>query len=111
MQIGQIDKAYAGVKEDITHYAIGSLISGGSGQPFENSPIGFCNMIDEFQQYALKSRLKIPLLYGGDAVHGMSLSKNTTIFPHNIGLGAANDAGLVEQIARATSIETSVTGR
>lgn len=110
MQIGQIDKAYTKHKDDITTEAIGSIISGGSGQPFENSPLGFCNMIDEFQGYALKSRLGIPLLYGGDAVHGMSLSKGTTLFPHNIGLGAAHNPELVEKIARATAIETSCTG-
>lgn len=41
-------------------------------QPFENSPLGFADMVDEFQSYALKSRLQIPLLYAGDAVHGSS---------------------------------------
>ena len=107
----QVDKAFIKDKEDLTTYSIGSVISGGSGQPFENSPLGFCNMVDDYQSYALKSRLGIPLLYGGDAVHGMSLCKGTTLFPHNIGLGAANDPDLVEKIARATAIETACTGR
>lgn len=104
------DKAYVKNKYDLSNKGIGSVISGGSGQPFENSPLGFCDMIDDYQQYALKSRLGIPLLYGGDAVHGMSLSKGTTLFPHNIGLGAAYNPSLVEAVARATAIETSCTG-
>lgn len=79
-------------------------------QPFENSPVGFANMVDEYQSYALKSRLKIPLLYAGDAVHGMSLCKGTTLFPHNLGLGAANDPELIEAIARATAAETAPCG-
>jgi len=67
-------------------------------------------MVDDFQAHALKSRLRIPVLYGGDAVHGQSLCKGTTLFPHNIGLGAANDPELVEAIARATAAETACTG-
>jgi beta-glucosidase len=104
------DKAYVKDKNDLATLGIGSVISGGSGQPFENSPAGFREMIGDYQEAALRSRLKIPLLYGGDAVHGMSLSKETTFFPHNIGLGAANDPSLIEAIARATAIETSSTG-
>lgn len=67
-------------------------------------------MVDEFQEHALKSRLRIPVLYGGDAVHGMSLVKGATLFPHNVGLGAANDPGLVAEIARATAVETACMG-
>lgn len=53
--------------------------------------------VDEFQRHSLQSRLGIPLVYAGDAVHGMSLCRGTTIFPHNVGLGRAqrdNHTGL-----------------
>ena len=54
--------------------------------------------------------LAIPILYGVDAVHGQNNVTGATIFPHNIGLGAANDPDLVERIARITAREVLATG-
>src|SRR5665647_1521669 len=54
--------------------------------------------------------LGIPLLYGVDAVHGNQSLYGATIYPHNIGLGAAGDPDLVERIARATAVEMAATG-
>jgi len=45
-------------------------------------------MVDNFQSYALQSRLGIPILYGIDAVHGNNNISGAVIFPHNIGMGA-----------------------
>ena len=67
-------------------------------------------MVDAYQQAALGTRLGIPILYGVDAVHGQSHVVGATIFPHQVGLGATHDAALVEQVGRATAIETSATG-
>src|SRR5260370_38251813 len=54
-------------------------------------------MVDNFQSFALQSRLGIPLLYGVDAVHGNNNIDGPVIFPHNIGMGATRDAALVQQ--------------
>jgi len=54
-------------------------------------------MVDNFQSYALQSRLGIPLLYGLDAVHGNNNVSGAVVFPHNIGMGASRDAALVQQ--------------
>src|SRR5262249_47933244 len=62
------------------------------------------------QSWALKSRLKIPLIYGIDAVHGHNNVDGAVIFPHNIGLGATRDPGLVEKAARITALEMVGTG-
>jgi beta-glucosidase len=67
-------------------------------------------MVDAYQEAALATRLGIPIMYGVDAVHGHGNVVGATIFPHNIGLGAANDPGLVEQIGRATAVELAATG-
>ena len=67
-------------------------------------------MVDAYQQAALGTRLGIPILYGVDAVHGQSHVVGATIFPHQVGLGATHDAALVEQVGRATALETSATG-
>jgi beta-glucosidase len=66
-------------------------------------------MVRAVQSEALESRLAIPVLYGVDAVHGHSNLRGATIFPHNIGLGAAGDPDLVERIGRITAIELLAT--
>lgn len=96
---------------DITKYFIGSILSGGGGSPEgNNTPEGWYAMVEGFQKEALATRLKIPIIYGVDAVHGHGNLLNATVFPHNIGLGAANDPGLMEKIGRATAEEMLATG-
>jgi beta-glucosidase len=95
---------------DITKYYLGSILSGGGGSPSENTPQAWYAMVDGFQKEALKTRLQIPIIYGVDAVHGHGNLLNATIFPHNIGHGAANDPELMEKIGRATAEEMLATG-
>jgi beta-glucosidase len=95
---------------DITKYYIGSILSGGGGSPNENTPQAWYTMVEAFQDEALGTRLKIPLIYGVDAVHGHGNLRGATIFPHNLGLGAANDPALMEKIGRATAEEMLASG-
>ncbi len=95
---------------DIQEYRIGSILSGGGGSPAKNTPEAWVEMVGSFQQVALSTPLGIPLIYGVDAVHGHNNLMNATIFPHNIGLGAANDPDLVRRIAQATAEEMMATG-
>ncbi|HZJ22166.1 MAG TPA: glycoside hydrolase family 3 protein, partial [Anaerolineales bacterium] len=95
---------------DTTKYYIGSILSGGGGSPSEDTSQAWYAMVEGFQNEALATRLKIPLIYGVDAVHGHGNLRNATIFPHNIGLGAANDPALMEKIGRATAEEMLATG-
>jgi len=67
-------------------------------------------MYDNFQKHALKTRLRIPLLYGVDSVHGHSNVLGAVIFPHNIGLGCTRNAALVQKIMQITAEETRATG-
>jgi beta-glucosidase len=95
---------------DIGPLAIGGLLSGGGGYPTPNTPAGWAEMVTRYQDEALSSRLAVPLIYGVDAVHGHSNVVGTVIFPHNVGLGAADDAELVERIGRVTAVEVAATG-
>ena len=95
---------------DITDRFIGGLLSGGGGYPVPNTPQNWARMVREFQEFALETRLGIPLIYGVDAVHGHNNLRGAVIFPHNVGLGAAGDPDLVERIGRATAVETAATG-
>ncbi len=96
--------------EDITTLGIGGLLSGGGGYPDPNTPESWAAMVDGFQAVALDAYLGIPLIYGVDAVHGHSNVAGAVIFPHNIGLGAANNPELMTEIGRVTAAEMIATG-
>lgn len=95
--------------EDVTTYFIGSVLSGGGGNPEPNTPENWAKMVRTFQEAALKTRLGIPLIYGSDAVHGHSNMRGSVIFPHNIGMGATRDPDLVRRIAEITARELMAT--
>ena len=57
------------------------------------------------QALALRSRLKIPLLFGIDAIHGHAMHRGSTVFPAPIGLAATWDPDLVTRVAKATARE------
>ncbi|MCC6614240.1 MAG: glycoside hydrolase family 3 C-terminal domain-containing protein [Anaerolineae bacterium] len=94
----------------VAEYAIGSVLSGGGGNPVPNTPQNWAAMVRKFAEAALKSRLAIPLIYGVDGVHGHNNVHGAVIYPHNIGLGATRDADLLERIGRATARELLATG-
>ena len=85
-QMTQVDHRYLENKSDIEKYFIGSLLSGGGSVPDTNNVRSWVRMYNTYQSFALNTRLKIPLIYGIDAVHGHNNVLNSTIFPHNIGL-------------------------
>ena len=109
-QMTQVDYRYLKEKSDIAKYFLGSILSGGGSTPPTNQPSSWVELYNDFQQEALKTRLKIPLIYGIDAVHGHNNVLGATIFPHNIGLGCANDKNLIQDIAAATAAEVKATG-
>lgn len=109
-QMAQVDIHSLESIEDIQEYKLGSLLSGGGSNPMRNTINGWADMYDQVQKKALSTRLGIPLIYGTDAVHGNNHLPDATIYPHNIGLGAANDPDLVQRIARATAEEVAATG-
>lgn len=91
--------------DDVRRYAVGSILSGGGGNPAVNNPHNWAAMTRAFLEAALETRLRIPAIYGADCVHGHNNMYGATVFPHNIGLGAANDEALVEEIGYLTGRE------
>jgi beta-glucosidase len=109
-QMTQVDYRYLADKSDIKKYFLGSILSGGGSTPPTNQPSSWVDLYNSFQEEALKTRLKVPLIYGIDAVHGHNNVLGATIFPHNIGLGCTNDKELIRDIAAATAAEVKATG-
>ena len=102
--------------DDIRTYGLGSVLNGGGSFPNEekfSSLRDWVALADAYREASLdtsEGTAGIPLLWGTDAVHGHNNVIGATIFPHNIGLGAANDPELIAEIGRITSREVAATG-
>ena len=66
------------------------------------------NLIAVYQDRAVNSDAGVPFIYGQDDVHGVNYCAGATIFPHNIGLGAANDPDLMYRIGCITGDEAKL---
>ncbi len=118
-KIGQLVQADIGsIKpEDLRTYKLGSILAGGNGAPADDvrtSAAHWLDLVDAFYRASVAdappAHAPIPILFGIDAVHGHSRVRGATVFPHNVGLGAAHDAGLIERIGQATAEEIAATG-
>lgn len=99
--------------DDVRRYHLGSILSGGGSVPGANQLGDWVAMHDAYWMASMSTdggRVPIPVLYAIDAVHGNANVLGATVFPHNIGLGAARDPELVKRIARATAAEVLATG-
>ncbi|MFE9103071.1 glycoside hydrolase family 3 protein [Actinomadura geliboluensis] len=108
-QMTQPERRYV-TPDEVTRYRIGSVLSSGGSAPEPNTPESWADMYDGLQRAALAGPLRVPLMYGVDAVHGHNNMVGATIFPHNIGLGATRDPALVRKIGAATAAEMAGTG-
>ncbi|MFS2291137.1 MAG: glycoside hydrolase family 3 protein [Actinomadura sp.] len=113
-KVGQMTQAERGAvdenRDQITELKLGSILSGGGSVPADNTPEGWADMVDAYQSKALATRLRIPLIYGIDSVHGHGNLVGATVFPHNIGMGATRNPGLVREQQKITAKETRATG-
>jgi len=102
--------------EEVRKYHIGAVLNGGGTTPDNNKHAtveDWVNLAEAFYQASMDEsdgKVGIPVLWGSDAVHGNNNLFGATVFPHNIGLGAANDPELIERIGEITALELSVTG-
>ena len=83
-QMTQVDVNYLDDPNDIKTYHLGSILSGGNSKPKINSPKGWLEMVNGFQEIALQDRLGIPIIYGVDAVRGHNNVLGATVFPQNL---------------------------
>ena len=67
-------------------------------------------VITQIQDEAKKTRLKIPVLYGLDGMHGQTYTLNSTLFPHNIGIAATRNPAFAAMAAKVTAKELRASG-
>jgi beta-glucosidase len=92
-------------------YHTGSILSGGTDNPIDNTGRGWAEQYNTIQRYAIEhSRLHIPVIYGVDAVHGFGHPFEATLFPQSIGMGATWDTDMAEAAGAATRQQLLATG-
>lgn len=118
-KVGQIIQADVGsvTVEDVRRYRLGSVLNGGDSAPGSNdlAPAKvWLAAADAFYEASMDTRdgkHAIPIMWGVDAVHGHNNIIGATLFPHNVGLGAARNADLMRKIGAITATELRVTGQ
>lgn len=98
---------------DLARYPLGSILAGGNSGPYGDERANAATwkkLVDEFRAASRLAGAGVPILFGVDAVHGHSNIPGATIFPHNIGLGAARDTALIRRIGAATAAEIAGSG-
>ena len=117
-KVGQVIQAdnSSVTPEEVKKYRLGSVLSGGNSAP---GPLPYANanawveMADAYFEASIDTQgveIAIPIILGIDAVHGHANLEGAIVFPHNIGLGAARNPDLIQEIARITAHELTVSG-
>lgn len=117
-KVGQVIQAEirSVTPDDVRRYHLGSVLNGGGAWPGNDrsaKPADWLALADAFWDASTDTSdggHAIPVLWGTDAVHGHGNVIGATLFPHNVGLGAARDPELMRRIGEVTAREVSVTG-
>lgn len=102
--------------KDLETYPLGSILAGGNSGPNGNersTAADWAKLVGEFRAVSLRPQangVAIPIIFGVDAVHGHNNIPGATLFPHNIGLGAARDPELIQRIGAVTAAEIAGSG-
>ena len=102
--------------DDLRAYHLGSVLNGGGTYPRRDRYAKISEWVAQADGYWDASTdtkdggAGIPILWGIDAVHGHNNVIGATLFPHNVGLGAARDPELLRRIGQVTATEVLVTG-
>jgi len=89
----------------IVDYKVGSVLNSSNNRAL---PVELWNkIITTIQDFSInRTRLKIPVIYGIDAIHGSHYTAEATVFPQQIGLAATWNEELVRETAKITAYET-----
>lgn len=96
------------LREAIVTHHVGSILNcGGEARDIET----WHKVITAIQDVALQeTRLKIPVIYGIDSIHGANYVLEATIFPQSFALAATGNVELVRKVGEITAYETRAAG-
>ncbi len=98
----------ARLRKAIVEYKVGSVLN--TTNNYALTPTKWNSIIQTIQQEAEKTRLKIPVIYGIDAIHGSNYAEGATLFPHEITLAASFNPENVYNMANVSAYETRACG-
>lgn len=101
--------------DDVRKYYLGSVLNGGGSWPKMNkyaTAADWVSLADQYYAASMSTDMvdKVPVIWGIDAIHGNSNVVGATLFPHNIGLGAARNPKLIGQMAEHVAKAVRATG-
>jgi len=99
----QLDMAL--VRKALIEYKLGSVLNTANNRA--RTPEKWHEIISQLQEVATKeTRLKIPIIYGVDAIHGTTYTAGATFFPQQIGQAATWNRAIVKKGAEICAYET-----
>src|SRR5712675_393432 len=102
----QID--HAKLDKAVVRYGVGSILNV-SEQALTADR--WHEIINQIQDSATKkTRLKIPVIYGIDSIHGANYIQGSTLYPQEIGMAATWNPILMQHLAEVTAVETRAAG-
>ncbi|PXY46394.1 glycoside hydrolase family 3 N-terminal domain-containing protein [Flavobacterium hydrophilum] len=101
---GKPDLVETKLAEGIQKYHIGSILN--TPYPYAPTAKGWNDIMTAISKVSNKTRLKIPVLYGIDAIHGASYTQGATLFPQQIGMAATFNTEIVKKGAEISAYET-----
>lgn len=95
------------LREVILDHGVGALFNVGT---HAHTVERWNEIISEIQNIAREGRLKIPVLYGIDAIHGATYTRGATLFPQSIAMAATWNPELVRKSSEITAVEVRASG-
>ena len=97
----------AKLRQVIQDYHVGSILNVGTSA---HTAARWQEIITSIQKEATRSRLKIPVLYGIDAIHGVNYTLGTTLYPQPLAVAATWNPALAERLGAITGYECRASG-
>jgi beta-glucosidase len=104
-QDGSLDPVM--LKKAVQDYKVGSILN----TTAHALPVEVWRQVQtQIQDEAKQTRLKIPIVYGLDGIHGQTYTLNATLFPQNIGMAATRNPALAREVTKVTASELRASG-
>jgi beta-glucosidase len=93
------------LEKAVVTYGVGSILNvKDQALPVEK----WHEIIRQIQEASQRTRLKIPVIYGIDSIHGANYVQGSTLYPQEIGMAATWNPALMQRLAEITAVETRV---
>ncbi len=99
------------LEDAVLKHHVGSILNTPSTPENKAQPIEkWRRLTQTVREAAAASRLKIPVIYGIDAIHGATYTQNSVLFPQAISMAATFNTELSQQAGEVTAREVKASG-